>query len=150
MARDIRYDYTHKLAIAPQVITDPGSTPDATEGDAIDLAGHQGVNVAFAFGEVADGTGDKLVATPSLEVAPAAAGPWTAAAAADVLGPTVEVADGTNDDEVWTLGYIGASRYIRAVIEAVGENGSMPVAAVAFLANPTRKPVTESTPEDVA
>lgn len=148
---DYRYDFTHRLAIAPQVISDPGETPNPVEGDAIDLAAHQGVNIVFAFGETTDGTGDKLIATPYLEVTDDPQnGPWIEPEDGSVLGPDVTVAEGTNDESVWTLGYIGDHRYVRAVIEATGENGTMPVSAVAILMDPQRKPVVEDTPEDVA
>lgn len=147
--RDIRYDSTYVLAIAPQSIDDPGATPAATNGAAIDLAAHIGANILFSFGATTGGTGDKTTGWPLIQVADAAAGPWTDAPDADVLGPDVVVAEGTNDDAVWTLGYIGSRRFIRGVIMATGDLGEMLVSAVAVLGNPNTKPVVEATPEDV-
>jgi len=92
-------------------------------GATIDLKGYEGVNVIAAFGASGDTLSGSLYWTGKLQES-ADDSSWSDVAAGDVIGATTNVfalVDAPGDiDAVYSLGYRGTKRYVRAVITEVG------------------------------
>lgn len=147
--RDFISNIQVKRAISPVVVTDNTAQVSLV----IDRLGYESASFIIATGTLSDS--DTTVAV-LLEEGDSSANNTTlsdaaAVADADMVSQTSGTAPETaaafqfdDDNEVRKIGYIGTKRYLRLTITPSGNTGNIPLAAVAILANPTMKPVTQA------
>lgn len=117
--RDLVQQISAALSVSPQALTD-----GTVNGASVDMQNFESAAVVVVSGTVTDGTH-----TPSLEDSPDNS-TWTAVAAGNLTGAFTAIA-AANDDEIQEVGYVGAQRYLRAVVVTTGATtGGLVAAAI--------------------
>ncbi|MGQ0664610.1 MAG: hypothetical protein ACT4P2_13740 [Pseudomonadota bacterium] len=114
--RDLKNNIDVVSSLAPA-----GNRTASSNGASADLRGYEGAVVTFVSGTITDGTHTPKVQESDDDST------YTDVAAADQLGTLATIAA----NAVQRVGYIGAKRYIRAVVTAAGTTtGGMYIAAI--------------------
>ena len=108
----------------------PAARNASANGTGVDLAGYRSAAVVFIVGTVTDGTH-----TPKLQESDDNSS-FSDVAAADQSGTLAVLASSTNQE----VSYIGAKRYIRAVVTVSGATTGAVDAAVVLRGNPVTAP----------
>jgi len=108
-------------------LTDPAAGTATITSSSVDLQGAHGVYISVSFGESGDTLSTtrryncKLQDSPDDSV-------WTDVAAGFVIGAATNAFGNVNgaadDDAVYSLGYSGTERYLRALATLTGTNGN--------------------------
>lgn len=143
--RDFISNIQVKTAIVPAVVTDN----TAQVSSIIDRRGYESAAFLIATGTLSDS--DTTVTALLEEGDDASLSDAAGVADADMVSQTVGTAPEaaasftfSDDAEVRKIGYIGTKRYLRLTLTPANNTGNIPVAALAVLANPTMKPVSQA------
>jgi hypothetical protein len=143
--RDFINNIQVKKAITPVVVTDN----TAQVSSIIDTQGYDSAAFLIALGTLSDSDTTAVVLLE--EGDNSALSDNTAVADADMVSQssstTPELAAGfqfDDDTEIRKIGYLGTKRYIRLTVTPSGNTGNIPICAIAVLANPNIKPVTQA------
>lgn len=132
MLRDLHHSVEPVVSVAPGV-----ATTVALSGAGVDRAGHNAVEVVFAVGTPAVTLSSTIKLTLSVQESDEAATGYTDVAAGDTLGVLPVIDAPALAGKAYAVGYIGAKRYVRAVIAPAGAHGDgTPVAATVVRAFP--------------
>lgn len=127
MNRDLKSNVDAASSLVPLLKT------ASANGTGVDLKGYDSAMVLFHCGANTDGTH-----TPSVEESDSSGSGYTAVAAADLQGSLVAMVA----NSVQRVGYIGAKRYIRAVMTITGSPATgAATSAVVARGNPHQKPL---------
>jgi hypothetical protein len=138
--RDGRSNFAFDRAISPVDVTD--NTAQVSE--IIDLMGYDSCTVVFGCGTIADAGAEF---TPLLEEGDESdLSDNSAVADADMVPSSGAEAFFTeaDDDEVYSISYIGSKRYIRLTITPTNNAASAPIAAFWVRGKPALAPVTQT------
>lgn len=134
-------DLYHNVAVSQ--VLDPATVTSTQTSAAIDLRGYDSLSVAFALGQSGDTLSGSVYWTLKLQDSDDDAS-YSDVAASGVLNTaaTITVDDAAEDSAVYTIGYTGGKRYVKAVATATGthSNGT-PMAIVALRGTPSLAPV---------
>lgn len=133
MIKDIYNSLSPASSIAAQAVATP------VNGAGVDLAGFAGADVLIDLGTFA---GTTPTATVQIQESDDNV-TYTAVAATDLIGGALPATiDTTNDATLYELGYIGAKRYLRVAVTAIGGTGaSLPMSAVIVRGGARKQPV---------
>ncbi len=139
--KDLHDNIQIKRAISP-VNAGSGDTPIVSQ--IIDRQGYEALEFLIATGSLADSNATFTVLVEDGDASDLVAD-GAAVADAQLLGTevTASFAFG-DDDEVRKIGYIGTKRYVRLTITPSGNTGDVYVSAMAVLAMPDMRPVTQA------
>lgn len=130
-----------------ELVDMPENNTGARTGSTIDLKGFEGCKVGVIFGDSQDTLAVGLYWTCKLQEAEII-GTWTDVAAADVIGNTSNqfglVNAPTEDQAVYSLGYKGKKRYLRAVVTDTGSHSSGTIIAIVAIKWPVDRPVSQA------
>ncbi len=104
-------------------------------GTAVDLRGYDAAMLAVSFGAYTDGTH-----TPSLQHSDDGSS-FAAVGASDVNGSFTAVSSGAGANTVQRVGYIGAKRYLRAVLTVTGATTGAVSEASVIRGEPRNRPL---------
>lgn len=102
----VQYDLYN--SISPSASLNPGAkTASTNNGSSVDLKGYGSATVIVPFGLWSDGT-HKIQIEESANNSS-----WSTVSSTEILGSTVSVSNATDDNTVYSFGYLGDARYLR-------------------------------------
>lgn len=107
---DVKNDFDAAQDIAPAAVNKTNIAP----ASGVDLAGYDGAMACFDVGAITDGTH-----TPALQESDDNS-TFTDVAAADLVGSFSAVSNGSGENAVQRVGYIGTKRYIAVKVTVSG------------------------------
>jgi hypothetical protein len=122
----------------------PATRTTTLTSDSIDVQGFNSLSVLFALGQTGDTLSGSIKWTLKLTHSDVEASGYTDVPAADLISgaATVVVDANSLDEAVYSFGYGGGKRYVKAVATATGthSNGT-PMAVLAMRGSPAYSPV---------
>lgn len=117
------------------------SSNTTTVGNEIDTAGFESCTFIFHSGTITDG--DYRV---EITECATSGGTFTAVANADLIGLEADtsITDNTDDNQIGTIGYIGALRYVKATVVSTNVTTGGTVGMQCILGDPLIKPYSQT------
>lgn len=138
--RDLYHNILSTQVLSPAVAT------TVKTSSTIDLQGHNSASVLFSIGQSGDTLSGSVLWTLKMQHSDDDSS-YSDVTAADVSNGTTAIVinDGTLDETVYSMGYIGSKRYLKGIATPTGThtNGT-PIGMIALRGNSAYRPVVNS------
>jgi hypothetical protein len=131
-SRDLYNNVKFAQSLEPQTIT------AAANGTGVDTAAFESVVFVIDVGTMTGSAAEDV--TVQLQESDALASGYTAIAAANLQGGLPPAFNAANDKAIYERGYLGSSRYVRAIVSAVTDSPSLLMSAHVVLGTPRHAP----------